>query len=207
VLFPYTTISLLTLTQKCGKCLFYRPKSVVQIASSYVNNKSHRFLQNALLNSRQFLSLSSHCEHHSVQLCVYLQNYVLRWVIQYRTSVPALFALRIPQDLYCYLDRQNWSRTCTVIWHPLHFYIQNWIGGPCKYFGFFYFSSEFTNIMCRFLQHLRFLVHTLNFWRRNYFLILAHPVYKMWIIQEPNMLELWNKLHIEEKKTESIYHV
>jgi len=40
-----------------------------------------------------------------------------------------------------------------------------------------------------------------------FFLILAHPVYKMWIIQEQNMLELWNKLHFEEKKTESIYHV
>ena len=38
-------------------------------------------------------------------------------------------------------------------------------------------------------------------------LILAHPVYKMWIIQEPNTLELWHKLHSEEKKTESIYHV
>ena len=41
----------------------------------------------------------------------------------------------------------------------------------------------------------------LTFWRRNYFLILAHPVYKMWIMQEPNTLELWNKLHFEEKKT------
>ena len=40
-----------------------------------------------------------------------------------------------------------------------------------------------------------------------FFLILAHPVYKMWIIQEPNTLELWNKLHFEEKKTESVYHV
>jgi len=42
-----------------------------------------------------------------------------------------------------------------------------------------------------------------------FFLILAHPVYKMWIMQEPNSLELWNKLHFEEreKKTESIYHV
>ena len=41
----------------------------------------------------------------------------------------------------------------------------------------------------------------LTFWRRNYFfLILAHPVYKMWIIQEPNRLELWNKLHFEEGK-------
>jgi hypothetical protein len=41
-----------------------------------------------------------------------------------------------------------------------------------------------------------------------FFLILAHPVYKMRIIQEPNKLELWNKLHFEEeKKTESIYYV
>ena len=39
------------------------------------------------------------------------------------------------------------------------------------------------------------------------FLILAHPVYKMWIIQEPTTLELWNKLHFEEKNTEGIYHV
>jgi len=28
----------------------------------------------------------------------------------------------------------------------------------------------------------------------------------MWIIQEPNVLELWNKLYFEEQKTESIYH-
>ena len=40
-----------------------------------------------------------------------------------------------------------------------------------------------------------------------FFLILAHTVYKMWIKQGPNTLELWNKLHFEEKKTESIYHV
>ena len=33
-----------------------------------------------------------------------------------------------------------------------------------------------------------------------FFLILAHPVYKMWIIQEPNKLALWNKLHFEQKK-------
>jgi hypothetical protein len=39
-----------------------------------------------------------------------------------------------------------------------------------------------------------------------FFFILTHPVYKMWITQEPNMLELWDKLHFEEeKKTESIY--
>ena len=33
-----------------------------------------------------------------------------------------------------------------------------------------------------------------------FFLISAHPVYKMWIKQEPNTLELWNKLHFEEEK-------
>ena len=37
-----------------------------------------------------------------------------------------------------------------------------------------------------------------------FFLILAHRVYKMWIIQEPNTLELWDKLHFEEEKTESV---
>jgi len=48
----------------------------------------------------------------------------------------------------------------------------------------------------------------LTFWRRNYFFyILAQSVYKMWIKQEPNMLELWNKLHFEEKRMDSIYHV
>ena len=53
-----------------------------------------------------------------------------------------------------------------------------------------------------------FLTFQLTFWSRNcFFLILAHPVYKMWILQEPNKLELWNKLHFEENKTERIYHV
>jgi hypothetical protein len=32
------------------------------------------------------------------------------------------------------------------------------------------------------------------------FLILPHTVYKIWIIKEPNTLELWNKPHFEEKK-------
>ena len=42
---------------------------------------------------------------------------------------------------------------------------------------------------------------------RIIFLMLAHSVNKMWIKQEPNTLELWNKLHFEEEETESIYHV
>ena len=46
---------------------------------------------------------------------------------------------------------------------------------------------------------------SLTFWRRNYFFILAHPVYKMWIIQEPNRFELWNKLHFEEEQKRRVY--
>ena len=40
-----------------------------------------------------------------------------------------------------------------------------------------------------------------------FFFNFSTPVYKMWIIQEPNKLELWNKLHFEEEKTERKYHV
>ena len=40
-----------------------------------------------------------------------------------------------------------------------------------------------------------------------FFLISAHPVYKMWLIRESKKLALRNKLHFEEKKTESLEHV
>ena len=33
-----------------------------------------------------------------------------------------------------------------------------------------------------------------------FFQILAHPVFKMWVIQKPNKVALWNKWHFEEKK-------
>ena len=40
----------------------------------------------------------------------------------------------------------------------------------------------------------------LTFGCRNYFLNFSTPYIKMWIIQEPNTLELWNKLHFEEEE-------
>ena len=50
-------------------------------------------------------------------------------------------------------------------------------------------------------------VKILTLWRQNFFfLISAHPVYKMWLMREPNKLALWNKLHFEEEKMESIEH-
>jgi len=58
-------------------------------------------------------------------------------------------------------------------------------------------------------HYIQYISKSLTLWHRKYFffLILAQPVYKMWIIQEPNKLALWNKLHFEEKKMESTEHV
>ena len=41
----------------------------------------------------------------------------------------------------------------------------------------------------------------------DFFQILAHPVFKMWVIQKPNKVALWNKRRFEEKKMEIIQHV
>ena len=40
-----------------------------------------------------------------------------------------------------------------------------------------------------------------------FFQILAHPVFKMWVIQKPNKVALWNERHFEERKMEIIQHV
>ena len=69
------------------------------------------------------------------------------------------------------------------------------------------FVTSFVLIVQQFINDPVYLLLTKPFGTGINFLILAHPVYKMWIIQEPNTLELWNNLHFEEKKTEIIYHV
>ena len=49
---------------------------------------------------------------------------------------------------------------------------------------------------------------SLTFWRRIFFFqIVAHPVFKMWVIQKPNKVALWNKRHFEGEKMEIIQHV
>jgi len=69
------------------------------------------------------------------------------------------------------------------------------------------YPQQFPELLpiCKFILRIpvaRFSLTHLTFWRRNYFffLILAYSVYKTWIKQEPNKLELWNKLHFEERK-------
>ena len=41
--------------------------------------------------------------------------------------------------------------------------------------------------------HFYHIISWISLWRRIFFLILAHPVYKMWITQEPKKVALWNK--------------
>jgi hypothetical protein len=52
------------------------------------------------------------------------------------------------------------------------------------------------------LRKAKGLSDRITLWRRNYFFFnFSTPcIYKMWIIQEPKKLALWNKLHFEEKK-------
>ena len=46
-----------------------------------------------------------------------------------------------------------------------------------------------------------------NLLAMDFFQILAHPVFKMSVIQKPNEVALWNKRHLEEKRMEIIQHV
>ena len=76
----------------------------------------------------------------------------------------------------------------------------------------FWTSDHFSHNFVRILQAIptEYISKTyllINLSAPDFLFILAHPVYKMRIIQGPNTLELWNKLHFEEKETESIYHV
>ena len=100
-----------------------------------------------------------------------------------------------------FTDRIRLDKEKYVYWNPkLHFYLRYWNLIAC------FVRRNFCLRSPRLV--LRGQRLTLTFWRWNYFFfILAHPVYKMWIIHEPNTLELWNKLHFEEKKTECVYHV
>jgi hypothetical protein len=40
-----------------------------------------------------------------------------------------------------------------------------------------------------------------------FFQILAQPVFKMWIVQDPNKVALWNKRYFEGEKTEIMQNV
>ena len=50
------------------------------------------------------------------------------------------------------------------------------------------------------IRYVTFRHFSLTFWRRIFVQILAHPVFKMWVIQKPNKVALWHKRHFGEKK-------
>jgi hypothetical protein len=63
-------------------------------------------------------------------------------------------------------------------------------------------------LLSAFLVGISVLRNQFNLLAKEFcFLILAHPVCKMWIIQAPKRVALWNKRHFEEKKTESLQNV
>jgi hypothetical protein len=85
----------------------------------------------------------------------------------------------------------------------------------------FLFTQQLVSLHCCLTLQVSFISKTLPFnvqWTLSaleinllapelFFFNFNTPVYKIWLIQEPNTLELWNKLHFEEKKTRRIYHV
>ena len=46
-----------------------------------------------------------------------------------------------------------------------------------------------------------------NLLATDFFSNFSTPVFKMWVIQKPNKVALWNKRHFEEEKMEVIQHV
>jgi hypothetical protein len=50
-------------------------------------------------------------------------------------------------------------------------------------------------------------IHCLTLWCQNFLLNFSTPVFKMWVIQAPNRVALWNQWHFEERKTEIMQHV
>ena len=59
-----------------------------------------------------------------------------------------------------------------------------------------------------YMKGCRIPIFTINLLATDFFLqILACPVFKMWVIQKPNKVALWNKRHFEEEKMEIIQHV
>ena len=74
-------------------------------------------------------------------------------------------------------DRTNFSRPAEL---------SPWICAPLSYVTKYYAQRAVTAI---------------NLLATDFFFqILAHPVFKMWVIQKPNKVALWNKRHFEDKK-------
>ena len=66
---------------------------------------------------------------------------------------------------------------------------------------------KFWDTLCRNRWRTYMVTNLFNLLATDFFQILAHFVFKIWVIQKPNKVALWNKRHFEEKRMEIIQHV
>ena len=122
------------------------------------------------------------------------------------------------QPIYLFLPL-IWQKETTVYTQMFGWFLYPWV--PCHLHNptqILYYSTRH-NILALLLSlqsshaavplatFLRILATFLTFWLCTFLQILAHSVFKMWVIQKPNKVALWNKRHFEEKKLEIIQHV
>ena len=90
----------------------------------------------------------------------------------------------------------HWASAVRSLNDPRTWRSGNWI---C-----YHHKMQFWEIM--YLKKMRLCMITkLNLLALELFFYFSTPVYKMWIIQEPNTLELWNKLHLKREKKRRVY--
>ena len=115
----------------------------------------------------------------------------------YFISLLSLSTLNVRYRYTSYIDGSRPQKISPQVWQihhgtPCICYTQRWKNSGAT-------TKGISKSKCNF---------SLTFWRRIFFFqILAHPVFKMWVIQKPNKVALWNKLHFEEKIMEIIQHV
>jgi len=111
----------------------------------------------------------------------------------------------------------NWIKLCSFIWnlsnsqfYPPFGSDSRIISSPKSYNRMKYNTSKIHDCL---VNANPYLIRNRDSQTPNllapefYIEILAHPIYKMWIIQEPKKVALWNKRHFEGKKTKSVQHV
>ena len=111
--------------------------------------------------------------------------YISTYLIPYRSTNVNTTNLFIPYDQYAY-NCQDLTQSSKV----------------SRIMNTYIFSDS-----CKVIIKSPVCILSLNLLATDFFQILAHPVFKMSVIQKPNKVSLWNKRHFEEKKMEIIQHV
>ena len=88
------------------------------------------------------------------------------------------------------------------------FFVANTSVYPCRYHSHSAPYSHFAHPPQTLYSTVLAVVCIINLLATDFFFqILAHPVFKIWVIQKPNKVALWNKRHFEGGKMEIIQHV